>query len=101
MYHGEILRARIAQSKCRPAPIVSQHHVRPGQGLSSTTHRGSRAAVVRSGECPDESRRHHRGAPLGDKARCDYREYHAMRDWMRLGHVRGWKTAPKQWYHII
>jgi len=101
MYHGEILRTRIAQSKRRPAPIVSQHHVRLGQGVSSTTYRGSRIAVLWHGKRSDKSRRHHRRISRGNKAWCDHREYHTMLDRIRLGRVRGWKIAPKSWYRAI
>lgn len=101
MYHGEVLRARVAQSKRRPAPVVSQHHVRPSQGVSSAANRGGCATDLRRGERPDKSRRHHRGASRGDETRCDHREYHAMRDRMRLGHIPGWKITPESWYCAI
>lgn len=55
VHFGEVLRARVAQSKCRPAPAVSQHHVRSGEGVSSAAYRRSRATVLRRGERPDES----------------------------------------------
>lgn len=55
VHFGEVLRARVAQSKCRPAPTVSQHHVRSGKGVSSAAYRRSRAAILRRGQRPDES----------------------------------------------
>lgn len=101
MRPGEVFRARVAQSKRRPAPAVSQHHVRSGEGVSSTAYRGSRVAILRHGEPPDKSRRHHRGASRGDEARCDRREYHAVRDRVRFGCVPSWKTAPRKRYEIL
>lgn len=53
---GEVFRARVAQSKRRPAPAVSQHHVRSGQGVSSIAYRGDRIAILWHGEPSDESR---------------------------------------------
>lgn len=98
---GEVLRARFPQSKRRSAPSVPQHHVRPGEGVSSTTYRGGRATDLWRRKRPDESRRHHRGVSCSYKAWCDHREYHPVRDRMRLGRVRNWKTALQKWYETL
>jgi len=96
---GEVLRARVAQSKRRNAPIVSRHHQQPRKSIRSSAYRRDSAADLRHGECPDESGRHHQGTPRSIETRRDHREHHSMPDWMRLGCVSSWEIAAESWYH--